>query len=89
MLNIIYTKKSIKNLQEISTYISLDNPFQAKQVLENIKYTIEYLKLFPYLWKNMKDWLRLLVSKHKYNIVYKVENEVVYIISIFKYKDFI
>jgi len=89
MYRIEFFDSAMKDLQEISIYISLDNPFQSKKVLESIETSINYLQEFPYLWKERKDWLRELISKHKYRVFYKVENEVVYIISIFKYKDFI
>ena len=51
MHKIVYTKNSRTNLQDISAYISLDNPFQAKKVLDNIYDGIKYLEMFPYLWK--------------------------------------
>ncbi len=87
MLKIIYSKISIKNLQEISSYISLDNPLQAKKVLDSIRLSINYLLTFPYLWKELQDWYREIVSKHKYRIVYIVKENVIIIVSIFKYQD--
>ncbi len=87
MYNIIHSKNAIKDLWEISSYISLNNPIQAIRVIENIKWSIEYLKLFPLLWKERKDWLREIVIKYKYRVFYKIENTTIYIISIFKYKD--
>lgn len=87
MYKVIFLDKAIKNLQEISSYISLDNAFQAKKVLDSIYSSIEYLEAFPYLWKERKDWLRELVSKHKYRIFYKVKENTIIIVSIFKYQD--
>jgi hypothetical protein len=60
----------------------------SKKVIENIHLSIDYLETFPYLWKEIKNGNRELVAKHKYRIVYKVIGEIVYIVSIFKYKDF-
>ena len=80
---------AIDDLQEISYYISIDNPFQAKKVLEDIYSSIKYLETFPFLWKERKDWLREIVAKHKYRVFYKIEQNIVYVVSIFKYKDFI
>ncbi len=87
MYKVIFLDKAIKNLQEISSYISLDNAFQAKKVLDSIYSSIEYLEVFPYLWKERKDWLREIVSKHKYRIFYKVKENSIIIVSIFKYQD--
>lgn len=79
---------AIEDLKEILIYISFDNPLQAKKVIEDIHSSIDYLILFPFLWKEIKSWFREIVAKHKYRVVYKVDKEVVYIVSIFKYKDF-
>jgi len=89
MHNIVYSRDSIKDLNEIVNFISLDNPFQAKLVLENIYSSTDYLSLFPFLWKEIKNWYIEIVSKNKFRIVYRIENNKVIIISIFKYKDFI
>ena len=87
MLNIFYSKDALKDLSEISYYISLDNPFESKKVIEEIYSSIDYLKDFPYLWKQRKDWLRELVSKNKYRVFYKIGEGKIYILSIFKYKN--
>jgi len=47
MYKIIYTKESEDNLADIFEYISNDNDFYAAKVLQNIKITIDILKLFP------------------------------------------
>ncbi len=87
MFKIIYTKKATKNLWEIFTYISLDNPLYAIKVLKDIQFSITYLQSFPFLWKEIKNWYREIVAKHKYRVIYKIQENTVYIVSIFKYKD--
>lgn len=87
MHKIIFLDKAIKNLQEISLYIAIDNPLYAKKVLDSIQMSIDYLAVFPYLWKERKDWLREIVSKYKYRVFYRVENEMIIVVSIFKYQD--
>lgn len=89
MIKTIYSKESIQDLQEISSYISMDNPLQAKKVMDDIYLSIDYFKTFPFLWKEVKNWYREIVAKHKYRVVYKVYKDIVYIVSIFKYKNFI
>lgn len=90
MYKIRFFDTAIKDLNEISVYISLDNPLQSKIVLDSIKSSIDYLQTFPYLWKEVKNWFRQIIEKeYKYRIIYKVEKEIVYIVSIFKYKDFL
>ncbi len=87
MYNMILYKTAIIDLKQISAYMSLNNPFLAKKVLDDIYASIEYLKEFPYLWKERKDWLRELVIKYKFRVFYKIKHETVYIVSIFKYKE--
>lgn len=88
MHSIKLLKSAEEDLKNISNYISEDNSYQAKLVLNSIKNSINYLLLFPFLWKERKDWLREIIDKnYKYRIFYKVSNTTVYIISIFKFKN--
>ncbi len=87
MYKIKILKTAKDDLQDISNYISLDNPLQAKIIIEKIYLSITYLQSFPYLWKERKDWLREIVAKYKYRVFYKIKNTTIYIVSIFKYKD--
>lgn len=87
MFKIKFLKTATLDLAEISNYIALDNPFQSKIVLQNIYSNIKYLEMFPFLWKERKDWLRELIAKHKYRVFYRIEKNNILIISVFKYKD--
>lgn len=88
MFKIKLLDSAIEDLSNISAFISLDNPFQAKIVLWNLNRSISYLSLFPLIWKEIKDWYREIVEQnYKFKIVYKIQNQTIYIISIFKYKD--
>lgn len=87
MYSIIFSKDSLKDFQEIFNYIFQDNPYYAKIVIDNIYSSIEMLKTFPFLWKEVKNNYREIINEYKYRIVYKVSKNKIYIISIFKYKD--
>ena len=88
MYSIYYTKESESNLLEIFLYISDDNWFYAAKVITHIKSTIDILKLFPLSGKLIKSEYRLIVeSKYKYKIVYKINKNIVQILSIFKYQN--
>lgn len=87
MYKVKLLKIAINDLNNISDYIALDNPFQAKVVIENIWQSMTYLEMFPFLWKEIKNWFREILAKHKYRVVYKVNKNTVYIVSVFKYKD--
>ena len=88
MHNIYYTPEAEENLVNIFSYISEDNAFEAAKVLVNIKNSIDILKLFPFAWKIIDDDFRILIeTKYKFKIVYKIKNNSVFIVSIFKYQD--
>lgn len=90
MYSIEYSKNSRNNLNEIFIYINNDNSLASINVINNILNTINYLKDFSNLWLKYKNWLRKLVnSKHKFTIIYKIDEEkqTIIIVSIFKYKN--
>jgi len=87
MFRIKLLDSAVEDLWDISSFISLDNPFQAKIVLENLSKSISYLSYFPFMWKEIKNWYRQIVEQnYKFKIIYKIQEETIYIISIFKYK---
>ena len=87
MYKIIYTKESENNMSNIFDYISDDNDFYAAKVLQNIKSTIDILKIFPLSWKIIDDSIRMIVdSKYKYSIYYTINKNKVIILYIWKYK---
>jgi len=61
MYKIKYTNDAKINLVEIFWYISDDNSFYAAKVLTKIKSTIDILKLFPYAWKEIDSYNRMIV----------------------------
>ena len=88
MYKINYTKESKENLAEIFWYILEDDYFYAAKVISSIKNTIDILKLFPFSWKSIDENNNMIVeSTYKYKIVYEVKKDCIYIISIFKYKN--
>lgn len=88
MHNLKFLRSAKKDIFEIVNFISLDNPYQAKLIISSLSKTIDYLTLFPLLWKELKDWYREIVDKtYKYRIVYMVKDENIYIYSIFKFKN--
>jgi plasmid stabilization system protein ParE len=67
----MYTKESENNLAEIFTYISDDDDFYAAKVLQNIKTTIDILKLFPLSGSIVDKNIRIIVdTKYRYSIYY-------------------
>ena len=90
MYSIIYTKEAEDNLTNIFEYISSDNDFYAAKVLQNIKSTIDILKLFPLSGSIIdEDNIRMIVdTKYKYSIYYTFNWKNVVILYIWKYRKF-
>lgn len=90
MYKIIYTKESENNLSYIFEYISDDNIFYAAKVLQNIKSTIDILKLFPLSWIIIDENIRMIVdTKYRYSIYYSFNWKEVVVLYIWKYIKFI
>jgi hypothetical protein len=50
--------------------------------------TINILEEFPYIWKEISNNIRKIVeSNYKYNIVYKIYWNNIYILSVYKYQN--
>lgn len=88
MYKIKYTKESEDNLANIFDYISKDNTFYAVKVLQNIKTTIDILKLFPLSGSEIDKNIKMIVdTKYRYRIIYYFNWEEILILSISKYKN--
>lgn len=87
MYKIIYTEKVIKDLNNIKNYISEDNILYAIKTLNSVISTIDILESFPKIGVLKTKNIRFLLEKnYKYNIVYKIEKEYIYILGVYKYK---
>jgi plasmid stabilization system protein ParE len=88
MFNIVYSKKVKKDFIIINDYISLDNPIYWLKTINSIIHTIDILKTFPYIGKEV-DWnLREIVeNRYKYKIVYIINWKIINILSVYKYKN--
>lgn len=88
MFKIIYSEKVIKDLISIRDFISRDNPFYAIKTLNNFITTIEILKTFPKIWVLKTKNIRFLIEKnYKYNIVYRIQENNILILAIYKHKN--
>jgi hypothetical protein len=72
-------------LDSIWAYIAQDNQFYANKVLSKISESINLLLSFPFIWRNL-DWkYRIIVEpNYKFKIVYRVEWDIIYIVSVFR-----
>lgn len=88
MFREIFAEKALREYEEIFAYISEDNLFYANKVLNSIDETIDTILEFPYIWKQLNKIHRIIIEpQYKYKIVYRIYEDIIYIVSIFKYKN--
>ena len=88
MFKVEYSKKVIQDFEWISSFISLDNPVYSIKTINSILSTIDLLKDFPFLWKEIDINLRELVEKkYKYKIIYEIKDKKIIILSVYKNKN--
>lgn len=88
MFREIFAEKALREYEEIFAYISEDNLFYANKVLNSIDETIDTILEFPYIWKQLNKIHRIIIEpQYKYKIVYRIDEDIIYIVSIFKYKN--
>jgi plasmid stabilization system protein ParE len=74
---------------EIWEYIWEDNLYYANEVLNKIDSTISTILLFPFIWKEVEKWYRKIIEPtYKFKIIYKIIWDVIYIVSIFRYRNY-
>jgi toxin ParE1/3/4 len=88
MHRVIFQERAKRWLYEIFWYINPDNSLAAVNVIQKIFDTIENLKIFPYLWKEMNIlWIREIVEpKYKFRIIYLLREEEIQILAILNTK---
>ena len=88
MLRVEFSKEANLEYIGIWEYIASDNLFFANEVLNKIDSSIETILMFPMIWKEIENDVRLIVEPiYKYKIVYEIRVDNIYILSIFKYKN--
>lgn len=82
---IIWSVNSLKNLEEISNYISLNSPLYAPFFIQKIIKSVERLKEFPRSGRIVPEFsdenIREIIF-HNYRIVYRLKNNYVEIVIV-------
>ena len=88
MLRVEFSQEANLEYMGVWEYIAKDNLFFANEVLDKIDSTIETILIFPMIWKEIENNIRMIVEPiYKYKIVYEVKNDYIYILAVFKYKN--
>jgi plasmid stabilization system protein ParE len=84
-MKIIWTKSAVFNLESIKNYIAQDSQYYAVELTEKIIGAVEKLCAFPRLGRVVpeikKENIREVIYGN-YRIMYRIDNEILYIIAI-------
>lgn len=85
MASIIWTENALNDIDNIASYISKDSEFYAKQFVKKLINTTLKLESFPEIGKIIRelpqsDYREILFKK--YRIIYRVDVDKVYIITV-------
>lgn len=86
MVCIIWTEKALEDINGIFEYISRDSEFYARNVVKEIRKKVKSIKLFPKRGRiipEINDCNYREIFQWKYRIMYKMEDQNIYILSIF------
>ncbi len=85
MVQIIWTATALNDINDIGEYISFDSVFYAEQFVQKIILAASKLEKHPLIGKPVRelfnyDYREILFKK--YRIIYRFENDQIFIISI-------
>ncbi len=89
MARIIWTEPALNELDEISDYISLDNPKAAKELVRKVFQKIERLATHPKSGKTVEEFDSSIYREivlPPCRIFYRIDDEIIYIIHIIRYE---
>jgi plasmid stabilization system protein ParE len=85
MYNVVFYDEANFDYESIWNYIWQDNLFYANEVLNKIDKSIDIISEFPYIWTELdKTHKQIVEPKYKFKVVYKLWENTIYIVSIFR-----
>ena len=85
MAAVIWTEKSVADLEDIFDYIAIDSPFYAQHQVEKIIASVERLLTFPDSGRHLPEFpespLREIIVD-PYRIVYRTTNSKIFIVAV-------
>jgi plasmid stabilization system protein ParE len=86
MARIIWTEKTLKDLKEIKKFIQQDSNYYAINLVSKIREKVKTIKLLPFgarIIPEINNPNYREVFQWSYRIMFKVEDEIIYILSVF------
>jgi toxin ParE1/3/4 len=83
-MTLIYTPRSLHDLQSISSYLAIKNPSASRRVMACIRSTIETLETFPHIGQHVANshHRQLVVQRYPYLVFYRIIKDDVFITHI-------
>ena len=88
-MKIIWAEQAVEKLEEYADYIALDKPNAALRWAERIQKSVENLKKFPKLGREVPEIRRPEIKElieGEYRIIYRLESNLISIITIYHSK---
>lgn len=85
MATIIWSEKSVSDLEEIFDYIAIDSPFYAQHQVEKIIASVERLLTFPTSGRPLPEFPASLLREvivDPYRVVYRTSESEIFIIAV-------
>jgi toxin ParE1/3/4 len=85
ILQVVWLKNALSNLDDIAEYIAQDNPLAAQQVVDLIIQQVNQLATQPALGRpgRVVGTRELVVSNSNYLVPYRIKNKAVEILRVF------
>lgn len=85
MATVIWSEKSVSDLEEIFDYIAMDSPFYAQHQVEKIIASVERLLIFPTSGRSLPEFpaspfREVIVDP--YRVVYRTSESEIFIIAV-------
>lgn len=83
-MQVRWLRKALRNLEQIHTYICLDNLEAATSTILKIQQAVAQLAKFPYMGRigRVEETRELVISSTPYFVVYRVKNNVVQVLRV-------
>jgi toxin ParE1/3/4 len=84
-INIVWSPSSVKNLEDIADYISINSPLYAPVFVQKIVSSVERLKDYPLSGRIVPEFqnndIREIIF-HNYRVVYRLNKELIEIVTV-------
>jgi addiction module RelE/StbE family toxin len=83
-MELLWTRRALRRLDEIGAYISFDNPVTAGEVIHRIVSAAERLKQFPQSGRpgRVRNSRELVLADIPYIVIYRIDRDQVQVLTV-------